>query len=237
MPLSILKIISKILDGSIVTFKDRQSASELLCSIIRNKFSKIPNNEVLILAIPRGGIIVGDIIAKKFGYQFNIVIPRRMVAPNNKELSIGGIMKDDTVYCNTLLIKALKITDHYLHLEREKQLREIKNRELLLGRQVDGHQIKDKNIILVDDGVATGSTLIVTSRWIRKYKPKNLIILTPVCPEPVFKVLKQEANHIESILTPSPKNFTTVEMFFQDFEQLDFEKLSKILQKHKKNIN
>lgn len=234
MLLSISKIISQILNGSIVKFKDRQNASELLCSILRDKFNKLSNKEVLILGIPRGGIIVGDIIAKKFGYQFDIVIPRRIVAPHNSELSIGGIMKDHTLYLNNALIKNLKISDEYLTLEKEKQLREIKNREILLGKQIKPEQIKEKKIILVDDGVASGSTLIVTSRWIRKYEPRNLTILTPLCPKQVFKILKKEADHIESILIPSSNNFTTIGMFYQNFEQLEFASIRRILKNYKR---
>jgi putative phosphoribosyl transferase len=233
LSLSISKIISQILDGSIVKFKDRQSAGELLCSILRDKYNKILNNEVLIIGIPRGGIIIGDVIAKKFGYQLDIVIPRRMVDPHNRELSIGGIMNDRTVYLNTILIKDLQITDEYLNLEIERQLREIKKREFLLGKQINPEKIKEKNIILVDDGVATGATLIVTCRWIRKYKPRNLTILIPICPKPVFQLLKREADCIESILTPSIRNFTTVEFFFQNFNQLEFAILHNILKKYR----
>lgn len=144
MPLSISKIISQILDGSIIKFKDRQNASELLCSLLKDKLNKTSNNEVLVLGIPRGGIIIGDIIAKKFGYQFDIVIPRRIVAPNNRELSIGGIMKDNTLYLNTLLIKTLEISDEHINLEKEKELQEIRKRETLLGKQIKPEQIKKK---------------------------------------------------------------------------------------------
>src|ERR687897_59252 len=109
----ISNIISKILDGSIIKFKDRHNASELLCSILQNKLCKLLHGEVLILGIPRGGIIMGDIIAAKFGFEFDIVMPRRMVALHNRELSIGAIMKDNTTYLNNTLIKMMKISDDY----------------------------------------------------------------------------------------------------------------------------
>jgi predicted phosphoribosyltransferase len=226
-------LITKFFDGSIIKFKDRQNASELLCSILRNKLSKLSDNEFLVLGIPRGGIIIGDIIAKKFGYKFDIVIPKKIVSPSNGELSIGAIMKDNTTYFNTILINTIEITDDYLHLEKENKLKEIEVNERLLGQQINGEQIKGKNIILVDDGVATGSTLIVTSRWIKKYEPASLTILVPVCPKPVLGLLKKEADYVESISTPSLKNFITVEKFYQNFEQLEINSLNNILKKYK----
>ncbi|MGI9010209.1 MAG: phosphoribosyltransferase [Nitrososphaeraceae archaeon] len=225
--------ISKIFDGSIIKFRDRENAAEMLYSMLKNKLTKISSNEIVILGIPRGGIILGDIIATKFRYQFHIVIPRKLVAPNNKELSIGGIMKDNTLYLDTLIIKTLEITDEYLKTEKDIQLKEIKTREALFGQQIEGDRIRGKNIVLVDDGVATGTTLIVASRWIRKYKPKNLTIAIPVCPKPIIKVLSEEVDMVESIITPYSSNFNTIEGFYHNFEQLKNEKLTNILKKYR----
>lgn len=231
--MKILDPISKIFDGSIIKFRDRENAAEMLYSMLKNKLTKISSNEIVILGIPRGGIILGDIIATKFRYQFHIVIPRKLVAPNNKELSIGGIMKDNTLYLDTLIIKTLEITDEYLKTEKDIQLKEIKTREALFGQQIEGDRIRGKNIVLVDDGVATGTTLIVASRWIRKYKPKNLTIAIPVCPKPIIKVLSEEVDMVESIITPYSSNFNTIEGFYHNFEQLKNEKLTNILKKYR----
>jgi putative phosphoribosyl transferase len=232
-----VNFISKIFDGSIIKFNDRESAAKMLCTLLKDILTKIPSssNEVLTLGITRGGIILGDIVATKFGYPFHIVIPRKLVAPHNKELSIGGIMKDSTVYLNSILINTLNITDEYLNIEKQSKLEEIKRRErTLLVDQVEGEQLKGKNIILVDDGAATGATLIVTSRWIRKYNPKNLIIAIPICPQSTLGVLKKEADYITSIINPLSRNFETVETFYQNFEQLEIEKVNNILKKYKR---
>ena len=159
MTLKRVNFISKIFDGSIIKFNDRESAAKMLCTLLKDILTKIPSssNEVLTLGVTRGGIILGDIVATKFGYPFHIVIPRKLVAPHNKELSIGGIMKDSTLYLNSILINTLNITDEYLNIEKQSKLEEIKRRErTLLVDQVEGEQLKGKNIILVDDGAATG---------------------------------------------------------------------------------
>jgi putative phosphoribosyl transferase len=234
LALKILDFISKIFDGSIVKFKDRESAAFLLCSLLRDKLTQFPHNEVLILGIVRGGIVLGDIVATKFKYPFHIVIPRKLVAPHDSELSIGGIMKDKTLYLDPLLLKTLKITEKYLTMEKLRKLEEIKKREItLLENQIEGDQLKGKNIILIDDGVATGATLIVTSRWIRRFKPKNLIIATPICPQPTLLLLKKEADYVLTIINPSLRNFNTVEYFYHNFEQLEIERLVNILKKYK----
>lgn len=225
-------MISKIFDGSIIKFKDRQTASEVLCSVLKSKLTKMPCNEVLILGIPRGGIIVGDIVAKKFGYPFNVVIPRRILAPHNKELSIGAIMKDNTIYFNKILLDTLGINQDYLDVEKKKEIREIEKRETILGRHVEFDEINGKNIILVDDGVASGATLIVTSRWVRKFKPKSLTILVPVCPKPILKLLKHEVDQVESILTPTLKNFTSIDSFYQNFKEVEYDELNDILKNY-----
>jgi predicted phosphoribosyltransferase len=233
LPLNILNFISKILDGSIIRFKDRENAAEMLCSILKDNLTKIQSNESLILGITRGGIILGDIISRKFGYPFHIVIPRKLAAPHNRELAIGGIMKDNTIYLDTSLMKTLKINNEYLDIEKQRKLEEIKKIEAILGKQVEGEKLKEKNIILVDDGVATGATLLVTSRWIRKYEPKNLTIATPICPHSTLSLLKKETDYVASIINPSSRNFDTVENFYQKFEQLEIEKLNYILKKYK----
>ena len=226
------EFISSIFDGSIIQFKDCENAAEILSSLLKDKLNSISSKNNLILGIPRGGIIIGDIIARKFGYPFHIIIPRKLVSPYNQEVSIGGIMKDNTIYLDTLLIKKLEITDKYLDIEKERQLQEIKKREIILGYQIKEEKIKGKNIILVDDGVATGSTLIVAIRWLRKYEPNNLIVAIPVCPKPTFNLLKDEANDVISIIIPSSKNFNTVDKFYQKFEQLEIEKIRDILSKY-----
>ena len=228
-------MIYMIIDGSVMQLKDRENASEILYSLLKDKLKNVNSDKYLVLGIPSGGVVMGDIIATKFRYSFDIVIPRRLVSPYDEELSIGAIMKDNTLYTNSLTMRNLKITDHYLNEEKERQLNEIKKREIILGQQIKEEKISGKNIILVDDGVATGATLIVASRWIRKHNPKNLTIATPVCPKYILKLLKEEADDIESIITPSSKNFTTVEKFYKYFEQLEIEKIHEIVKKY--NLN
>jgi putative phosphoribosyl transferase len=226
------KLISVTFDGSIIQLKDRENAAEVLYSILKSKLNNAYFDDYLILGVPRGGVVIADIIATKFQCSFDMVIPRRLLSPYNKELSIGAIMKDNTLYLNSSVIKNLKVTDNYLQIEKNRQINEIKKIERILGEQVEGYRIRNKNIILVDDGVATGSTLIVALRWIKKNKPKKVIAVIPVCPKSTLKLLKEEANDVELILAPSTKNFTTIDKYYQNFPELEMQKISEIIKKH-----
>ncbi len=226
--------ISIIKDGSMIRFKDRENSAIMLSLILKEQLQKTPwlKEESLILAIPRGGVIIGDIVAQTLGYSLDIIIPRKLSAPGNKELSIGAIMKDNTIYINNNLVKTLQITSKFIEKEIKIKHDEIKRRESIYKNQVEGNKIKGKNIILVDDGAATGATLIVASRWIKSNKPKRLTIAITVLPKSTLELLQKEADHIESLLTVALRNFDTVGQFYKNYLPVEDEKVIGILKKH-----
>lgn len=226
--------ISIIKDGSMIRFKDRENSAIMLSLILKEQLQKTPwlKEESLILAIPRGGVIIGDIVAQTLGYSLDIIIPRKLSAPGNKELSIGAIMKDNTTYINNNLVKTLQITSKFIEKEIKIKHDEIKRRESIYKNQVEGNKIKGKNIILVDDGAATGATLIVASRWIKSNKPKRLTIAITVLPKSTLELLQKEADHIESLLTVAVRNFDTVGKFYKNYLPVEDEKVIGILKKH-----
>jgi predicted phosphoribosyltransferase len=227
-------ILSSISDGSIIKFKSRETAGKSLSYLIKKSFRKNQNeNKFIVLCIPRGGVIVGDVIARFFGFRLDIILPKRLLSPGNKELTIGSVMKDGTSYLDNFIVNSLKISNDYLEKEKNIKIREIEQREILYGKQIDGNKIKSKNIVLVDDGAATGSTLIVASKWIKTFQPAHLTIATPVCPKEILKLLKNEVNDIKSIINPLSNNFTTISKLYQDFSPVDDEQVIKILTQYK----
>ena len=147
----------------------------------------------------------------------DIILPERLLSPVNKELTIGSVMKDGTIHLDNFMINSLKISNDYLENEKNIKIKEIEQKETLYGKQIEGNKIKSKNIILVDDGAATGSTLIVASKWIKTFHPSHLTIATPVCPKEILKLLKNEVNDVKSIINPIFNNFTTVSKLYQGF--------------------
>jgi predicted phosphoribosyltransferase len=141
-------------------------------------------------------------------------------------------MKDNTLYLNNNLVKSLQITSNFIEREIKIKHDEIKQRESIYKNQVEGNKIRGKNIILVDDGAATGATLIVASRWIKSNEPKRLTIAITILPKPTLELLQKEADHIESLLTVTVRNFDTVGKFYKNYLPVEDEKVIGILKKH-----
>ena len=211
-------------------FKDREHAADLLTSKLKNELKNEIPKEITVFGVPRGGVILAyTIYQDKVANYFDIVIPRKLGAPNNKELGIGAIMDKDTVYLNEYVVKALRVPEDYIETEKITQVREIDRRTLLYRPNQEEYNIENKTIILVDDGAATGSTLVVSARWIRKKKPKKIIIAVPVAPNETVELLKNEVDEVVTILIPPTSNFTSVAQFYDNFEEITDDKVVKIM--------
>ncbi len=217
-------------NNSDTKFKDREHAAELLISKLNNEIKDEIAKDVVVFGIPRGGVILAYTIYKnRSANYFDIVIPRKLGAPNNKELGIGAIMDKDTVYLNEYVVKALRVSQDYIETEKESQIQEISRRSLLYRPKQNEYDIKNKTIILVDDGAATGATLVVSARWIRKMNPKRIIIAIPVAPNETVELLKNEVDQVVTILIPPTSNFTSVAQFYDNFEEITDDKVVKIM--------
>jgi len=141
-------------------------------------------------------------------------------------------MEDGTTYLNEELISMLQITPEYVEKEKAEQIQEIRRRNALYYSKtsINCHDhLKDRATILVDDGAATGATLIAAARWLRKkHTPKRLIIAVPVAPKDTIKLLRQESDVVEVVTDPS-SIFKSVEQFYQDFKPVPDDKVMEIL--------
>jgi putative phosphoribosyl transferase len=172
---------------------------------------------------------VADVVAQKLNADFDIVIPRKLRAPDNKENSIGAIMPDGSVYLDALKLRWLKVPAEYIRKEKAEQAREIVRRAALYRPHNQEYNIKDRTVILVDDGVASGATLISAARWIKKHQPKQLIIAAPVAREEAEELLKKEADQLKFIITPS--NFIAINQFYRNFEPVEDDLVIDIVKK------
>lgn len=217
-------------NNSITRFKDREHAADLLISKLKNELEEENPKEIAVFGVPRGGVILANTIYKNgCANYFDIVIPRKLGAPNNKELGIGAIMDKDSVYLNEYVVKALRVPPDYIESEKLSQVQEIGRRILLYRPKQEEYEVKDKIIILVDDGAATGSTLVVSARWIKKRKPKKIIIAIPVAPNETVELLRNEVDKVVTILIPPTSNFTSVAQFYDNFEEITDDKVVKIM--------
>ena len=224
-------------------FKDRVAAADVLGESLKDRVKKVEEQKTaVVLGIPRGGVITADIVAKKLSTLFfDVIVPRKLTDPDNKEQAIGAIMEDGTTYIDQQLINDLQISSEYLEKEKLEQIQEIKRRTALYRNNEPTRKgfsssssssfLKDKTVILVDDGAATGATIIAAARWIMKLenKPKRLIIASPVAPKSTVNLLRKECNtEVEVVISPS-STFHSVEQYHQNFQQIPDEQVIKIM--------
>lgn len=204
-----------------------EQISELLIS------EDLSREKILVLAIPRGGVVVGDIIASKLHLDFDIVVTKKIGAPYNPELAIGAVMLDGSFYGNQHIINALKIDSSYIDSERKRQKEQIEHRMYSFRGSIEYNvNFEDKIVVLVDDGIATGATMIAAVEWLQREKhPKKLIIAVPVAPkDEIVEILKRVADYV--VILQEIRDFQAVGQFYENFQQVGDNEVKGILKKY-----
>ena len=220
--------------------RDRANAANILGQALKDVIKKEQERKgSIVLGIPRGGVIVGDIIARRLSCEFDIIIPKKLRAPHSEELAIGAVMEDGTTYLNDTLVRELKVSQEYIEKEKAYQIQEIKRRSSLYRNSQDRYKLRNnKYVILADDGAATGATVVAAARWIKKKNittnnPKRLIIAISVAPKETLNLLKNEADHVEVITSPSTYNFKSVGQYYQNFEPVTDEQVIDVMKRNR----
>ena len=187
-------------------------------------------NELIVLGIPRGGVVVAAEAAKILSCFLDVIVVKKIGAPSNPELAIGAVGETNgSIYLNKKLIKDLGVGKDYI--EKTKKLRnlEIKKREELFRQGRLALDLKDKIVLIVDDGAATGATIIAAIREVWNNNPKKVIVGLPVVAKDTLKKLEQEADEV--IFLDAPAVFFAVGQFYQNFPQVSDETVVGILSK------
>lgn len=211
-------------DGAPRGFADRRDAGEHLASALRRFLS--PGDDVVVLAIPRGGLEVGAVVAGALGAPLDIVIPRKVGAPGNPELGLGAVA-DGVEVLDAGLISSLAVDPDYLRREIARQLEEIRRRtEAYRGgrRAADLH---GRVAVVVDDGVATGGTAVAALRWARARGARRVVLAVPVAPAESVRRLRSEADDVIALI--APQHFFAVGQWFGDFPQVSDERVVRLL--------
>ncbi|MGB9758906.1 MAG: phosphoribosyltransferase [Thermoproteota archaeon] len=205
-------------------FRNREEAGRLLSEKLK-PIVKDKENTIL-LAIPRGGVVVAKEVAVALGIPLDVITPRKVGAPFNPELALGAVSPDGQVYINNEIVDLVGASKSYIEEEVKRQMLEAKRR-MLLYRKEKPLSVAKKEVIVIDDGVATGATMIVAVRSVRAKGAKKVVVATPVISPEAYALLTKESDEVISLLVPS--SFYAVGEFYEDFRQVSDEEVLEIL--------
>lgn len=193
----------------------------------------LKEEEPVILAIPRGGVIIGNIISSELGVKLDIIVSRKIGAPHNPELEIGAVIPDGSYFSNVDITRMLNVSQKYIDLEILEQIKEIECR-LMKFRGTKEYHLEGRTVILVDDGIATGAIMFTAIQLVKKQKPKQIIVAIPVGPKDIIDKLNETVDKV--IVLQSPLNFNAVGEFYGEFKQVNDYQVQEIMSKYGYNI-
>jgi putative phosphoribosyl transferase len=204
------------------TFRDRTEAGAYLAEVIR---PLLTDNSV-VLAIPRGGVEVAAVIADRLELPLDVVIPRKLGAPGNPELALGAIAGGVRVL-DERLIRTLAVPPAYLEEEIERQEAEIRRRTDTYREGRPPVTVEGRVAVVVDDGVATGSTAVAAIRWAKRAGAREVVFAAPVAPAEALARLQDEAERVAILSTPP--HFYAVGQWYAEFPQVGDERVIALL--------
>ena len=194
-------------------FQDRTEAGQLLAKELQFE----PDEDVLVIALPRGGVPLGAEIAQAFQAPLDLVITRKIGAPFNHEYAIGSLAENSEPLLNKLEIN--KLSKEWLEQAIVEGRKEIARRQEIYFKNHTRQSIKGKTVVLVDDGIATGFTILAAIEEIREKKPGKLVVAIPVMPKEMELQLRNKVDEIVSLLIPD-HYLGSVGAYYKEFQQL-----------------
>lgn len=206
-------------------FKDRCDAGRQLAAQLA--FLKNQSN-VIVLGIPRGGVVVSAEVARALHAPLDVFLAHKLGAPFNPELAIGALTSTGELLLDDLLVRELQIDEPDIAREAEHQRKEIERRTKAYRQERPPLDVQNKIVVLIDDGVATGSTVLASLRALRKQQPAKLILAIPVGPAETIHRLARECDQLIVLDTPEP--FWAVGRFYLQFGQTSDEEVIALLE-------
>jgi len=204
-------------------FRDRRDAGRVLAEALERYRARDP----LVLGIPRGGVVVAAEVARRLGAELDVLVARKLGAPDHPELAIGAVTADGGRWLNGGLVSSLGVDAGYLDEITRAEMAEAHARETRFRGVRPPPEVKGRVVILVDDGFATGATVRAAARALRRKKPALLVLAAPVgAPETCHELLA-EADEVVCPRRPSP--FRAVGLFYDRFDQTGDEDVAALL--------
>lgn len=204
-------------------FSDRVDAGKRLAEALANFHGK----NAAVLAIPRGGVVVGYEIAMALVLPLDVIVPHKLGAPDNPELAIGAIAEDGSTVLDNQLITYLGVCSGYIEEESERQRQEIARRMQVYREGNPPVNLSGKDVIVVDDGIATGATMKAALASVKNRGAKSVTVAVPVGPPQTITELKRLADKVVCLYTP--EYFQAIGQFYEDFNQTSDEEVIRLL--------
>lgn len=195
-------------------FRNRADAAEQLAQALLPEAIERP----VVLGIPRGGVVISDILARRLSAEHGVVVARKLGAPTQPELAIGAVTARGATYIDPSIASMSGADDEYIDRERQRQMAEAARRE----EAFDGARnpsVAGRNVIVVDDGVATGATAIAAIRSVKAQGARKVIFAIPVGPSRTVDQLRNEADQVVCLNAES--EFYAVGQFYDDFRPVE----------------
>jgi predicted phosphoribosyltransferase len=199
-------------------FLDRYDAAMQLVPLLE----KYKNEEGVILAVPRGGMPIGYYLAKYFNFPLDLLMTKKIGHPANEEFAIGAVGLEDSI-----VDKFYNVPDYYIEHETNRIRRTLVERYKKFMGDREPVDIKNKIVIVVDDGIATGKTILATLKLLRSRHPKKLVVAVPVSSAEAAGIIEKHADEFITVYMPEP--FYGVGRFYHDFREVKDEEVMNLL--------
>jgi putative phosphoribosyl transferase len=213
-------------------FTDREEAGLQLARklLLTPAIQQIDRTHLLVLSIPRGGVVIGQIVAQALGCQHNIVVVKKIGFPGSEELAVGAIAEDGPIVVNRPMLAEYRLTMRDLERPIARTRAKV-DRYIHLFRRGEPLDLVGKTVILVDDGIATGETLKAAVRWVsaKTSATARIIVAVPVCSPSTAEEVAHLVDDVVCVLIP--RDFFAVGQFYVHFEQVNDRQVLDILQR------
>ena len=206
-------------------FRDRQEAGRLLA----HRLATLKNRpDLIVMGLPRGGVPVAHEVAKALNAPLDVFIVRKLGVPGHEELAMGAVASGGVRILNDEVIRHLNITKEAIDAATLRELGELERRERLYRDNRPMPEIQGKTVIVVDDGLATGSTMKVALAALRRKHPARLIVAVPIAPPETCESLRNDADEI--VCAATPESFVAVGAWYRQFDQITDEEVRSLME-------
>jgi len=210
-------------------FQDRSEAGKLLAKQLTKYADR---TDVLVLGLPRGGVPVGFEVAKALNAPLDVFIVRKLGVPGHEELAMGAIATGGVRVLNHAVVRAIGIPDNVIETVSAKEQLELKRREQVYRGDAPAFEVGGQTIILVDDGIATGSTMLAAVAALKQRRPARIVVAAPAAPASSCDELEQEVNEVVVVMRPHP--FYAVGQVYEVFGQTSDAEVRDLLSRSKR---